>query len=106
MQSLNNIERSSQIKFLGVYIDQNLHWGPQIQHINDKLVKKVGIISKLRYCVDLPTLGQMYFSFNYPYLTYGITRWGSTCKTRSHKIKTKQNKINVYSDISCSVLLN
>ena len=34
----------------------------------------------------------MYFSFIYPYLTYGITSWGSVCKTRLHKIETKQNK--------------
>ena len=34
----------------------------------------------------------MYFSFIYPYLTYGITSWGSAYKTRLLKIKTKQNK--------------
>ena len=60
--------------------------------INNKLGKNVGIIKKLRYYVDLHTLRQMYFSFIYPYLTYGITSWGSACKTRLHKIETKQNK--------------
>ena len=89
---IHNIERKSQIKYLGVYIDQNLHWGPQIQHINNKLGKNIGIINKLRYYVDLHTLRQMYFSFIYPYLTYGITSWGSAYKTRLLKIKTKQNK--------------
>ena len=67
-------------------------WGPQIQHINNKLVKNTGIIKKLRHFVDLDTLKQLYYSFIYPYLTYGITSWGSTCKTRLQKIKTKQNK--------------
>jgi len=57
-----------------------------------KLVKKVGVINKLRYYVDLLTLKQFHFSFIYPYLTYGITSWGSVCKTRLRKIKTKQNK--------------
>ena len=42
--------------------------------------------------VDLLNLKQFHFSFIYPYLTYGITRWGSVCKTRLRKIKTKQNK--------------
>ena len=53
---VHNIEWKSQIKYPGVYIDQDLHWGPQIQHINNKLAKNVGIINKLRHYVDLHTL--------------------------------------------------
>ena len=42
-----NIAHKSQIKYLGIYMDQNLQWGPQIQHIN-KLAKNIAIINKLR----------------------------------------------------------
>ena len=55
-------------------------------------MKNVGIINKLRYYRDVRTLKQLYFSFICPYLTYGITSWGSACKTRLQKVKTKQNK--------------
>ena len=89
---IHKTERKSQIKYLGVFIDQNLHWGPQIQHINNKLMKNVGIINKLLYYVDLHTLKQLYYSFIYPYLTYGITSWGIACKSRIQKIKSKQNR--------------
>ena len=75
--NVNNIKIKSQIKYLGVYIDQHLHWGPQIKHINNKLAKKRGIITKLRYYVNLPTVKQLYYSFTHPYLTYAITSWGS-----------------------------
>ena len=88
---IHNIERKSQIKYLGVYIDQNLHWGSQIQNIK-KLVKNIGIINKLRYYVDLLILKQFHFSLIYPYLTYGIASWGSVCNIRLRNIKTKQNK--------------
>ena len=44
--NVNNIKIKSQIKYLGVYIDQHLHWGPQIKHINNKLAKNIGIITK------------------------------------------------------------
>ena len=40
-KNVNNIKFKSQIKYLGVYIDQRLHWGPQIKHINNKLAKNI-----------------------------------------------------------------
>lgn len=33
-------------------------------------------------------LKQLYYSFIYSYLTYGVTSWGGACKTRLQKIKT------------------
>ena len=45
--NVNNIKIRSQIKSLGVYIDQHLNWGPQIKHIKNKLAKHIGIITKL-----------------------------------------------------------
>ena len=87
-----NIAHKTQNKYLGIYIDQNLHWGPQIQHINKKLAKSVAIIHKLRYFVDLHKLKQLYYSFIYPYLSYATITWGSTCKTSLSRILTKQNK--------------
>ena len=79
---------NERIKYLGIYIDQNLQWGPQTQHINNKLA----IINKLRYFVDLHTLKQLYYSFIYPYLSYATIAWGSACKTSLRRILTKQNK--------------
>ena len=35
---------------------------------------------------------QLYYSFTYPCLTYAITSWGSACKTRLNRIRTKENK--------------
>ena len=36
------------IKYLGIYIDEHLNWKPQIQNINSKIAKNIGIINKLR----------------------------------------------------------
>ena len=87
-----NIANKTQIKYLGIYIDQNLHWGAQTQHINNKLAKNIAIIDKLRYFEDLHTLKQSYYSFIYPCLSYATITWGSTCKTSLRRILTKQNK--------------
>ena len=64
---VNNIKIKTQIKHLGMYIDQHLHWGPHIKHINNKLPKNIGIITKLRHYVTLHTMKQLYYSFIYPY---------------------------------------
>ena len=38
--NVNNIKIKSQIRY--VYINQHLHWGPQIKHIHNKLAKNKG----------------------------------------------------------------
>ena len=43
-----NIAHKTQIKYLGIYIDQTLHWEPQIQHINNKLAKKKKNYSQIK----------------------------------------------------------
>ena len=46
--NVSNIKIKSQIKYLGVYIDQYLHWGSQIKHINNKLAKNRGIYYQIK----------------------------------------------------------
>ena len=47
-----NIEQKSQIKYLGVFIDKHLKWDAQLQHINNRLTKNIGILYKLRQYVS------------------------------------------------------
>ena len=35
----NHMEQKSQIKYLGVFIDEHLKWDAQLQHINNKRTK-------------------------------------------------------------------
>ena len=76
-----NIERKSYIKYLGVFIDEHLRWGPQIQHISNRVAKNIGIINKLRYHLNLKVMKQLYHTLIFPYLNYGILSWGNTYKT-------------------------
>ena len=52
------LEQNSQIKYLGVFIDEHLKWDAQLQHINNKLTKNVGILFKLRYYMPINALKQ------------------------------------------------
>ena len=89
---LKNITQANHVKYLGVYLDEYFNWEHQIKHINIKVNKNVGIISKLRHYVDLKMLKQLYYSLIYPYLNYGIMSWGNTYTSKLTKIHTKQNK--------------
>ena len=54
--NINNIERKSYIKYLGIYLDEHRQWEPQIQQVNNKLAKNVDIINKLRHYLDFHML--------------------------------------------------
>ena len=54
-----NIAHKSQITYLGIYMDQTFTMGTADPDINNKLLKNIAIIHKLRYFVDLHTLKQL-----------------------------------------------
>ena len=86
-----NIEQKSQIKYLGVFIDEHLKWDAQLQHINNKITKNIGILFKLRHYVPISSLKQLYYTLIYPYLTYGLMSWDTAYQTKLNKIKVSPN---------------
>ena len=76
-----NINRDNVTKFLGILIDENLTWKPQIANTLMKVSKSIGILYKSRNTLNKHLLKQLYFSFIHSYLTYGNIAWGSTCKS-------------------------
>ena len=86
-----SITKKSQIKYLDVFIDEHLTWDAQLKHISNKLMKNIGILYKLRYFLSIDALKQLYYSFIYPYLNYGLMSWGTAYQSRLKKIKIKQN---------------
>ena len=47
------LKKEKSIKYLGVFIDSNLSWKPQIEYISKKPKRSLGILSKIRYYVDI-----------------------------------------------------
>ena len=84
-----DIDQKSQIKYVGVLIDDCLRWDAQLQYISNKITKNTGILSKLRYYVSINTLKQLYYTLIYPYLNYGLMSWGTACQAKLKKIKNK-----------------
>jgi hypothetical protein len=80
-------------KFLGFIIDNNLTWQAHAKYISKKIAKGIGIICRARNKLSKSTLKTLYFSFIYPYLTYGIEIWGSMNKTYIQHIMILQKRV-------------
>ena len=62
--SLNgiNLNQEFSIKYLGIVIDSNLSWKSQVSYIAKNIKRNIGILSKLRYYVNLDILVKLYYA--------------------------------------------
>ena len=67
-----NLEMCDSYKYLGVYFDKDLNWKTHINHVCNKISKAYRSITKLRNCVDLETLREVYYALVHSYVRYGI----------------------------------
>ena len=88
----NTIDRVNSTKFLGLIIDDKLKWHEHIQHVKHKIARSVGILYKIRHYLNKETLLNMYYTFVFPYLIYGIEIWGSVPLNHINPLKKIQKK--------------
>ena len=62
-------------KYLGIFIDKDLNWNTHIQYVTKKVLKACGALAKLRHCVCIETLKNVYYSIVYSYIRYGFMIW-------------------------------
>jgi hypothetical protein len=80
------------IKYLGVIIDTNLRWKEHVNYLNKKIKRSIGLLSKIRYYVDLGCLTKLYHTLIYPFLIYGVVAWGNTYQTIINPLFILQKK--------------
>ena len=83
---------TSSVKYLGVLLDEHLTWSPQISHLQMKLNRAIGILSKLRYRANTHILKTVYHSLFETQLIYACQLWGQNNKETQNKIRTLQNR--------------
>ena len=89
----DTIRRTKTFKFLGIIVDENLKWNHHIKHVTNKISKGVGIFYKARKHLNKQTLMNLYYTFVYPYLIYGVEIWGNTFKKYLDPLFKVQKKI-------------
>lgn len=86
------IKCENSCKYLGIFLDNNLHFKPNIMQTEAKISKAVGILSKVRNLFPKNTLLLLYYALIHPHLLYGLPLWGSTFPTYLIKLQRLQNK--------------
>ena len=72
------LKEEKSIQYLGVILDNNLKWKEHVNYLMKKIKRNVGLLSKVRYFVDIKSLIGLYYALIYPLITYSLIAWGHT----------------------------
>ena len=87
------LESCDSYKYLGVFIDKGLSWSTHIEYLCKKIAKGCGGIAKLRHCVSINILKNVYHALIHSYLRYGIIVWGNASQNTLKPLQTIVNKV-------------
>lgn len=79
--SCKSLERTQLIKYLGVFIDNNLTFKQHINKLTCRIRKLIYIFKRLRQVADMKILKLTYTTLCQSLLTYCIVAWGGAPKT-------------------------
>jgi hypothetical protein len=88
-----NITYVSSAKYLGVYLDENLTWTDHINFISNKLIKLSSALYYLSSFINMSHVRQIYFSYIFPYVKYGIEIYGRCPNYNMKRIQITQNRL-------------
>ena len=86
------LDKVSDIKFLGVTIDDKLSWRLHVDTICKTISRNIGIINRLKTHLPSNSLFTLYSSLILPYLNYGLLAWGNACQWLLDKLLLLQKK--------------
>ena len=91
---LNNniISQKESVKYLGIFLDSKLNWNFHISHVKNRLSSAIAIIYKLRNFVNINIMRDIYYSYVYSNILYGIELWGAANKNSLIGISKLMNK--------------
>ena len=87
------IERVTEFKYLGIYLDETLNFDKHIKYVHNKASDKLGAIRKIRECLDQPTALRLYKSLVLPHFDYCDTIFMTATKDNLNKLQLLQNSV-------------
>ena len=93
------IEQLKTVKFLGVFIDEDMKWKSHVSNILTNVSRNVGVINKMRDYLPQHILLLLYNSLVLPHLNYCIILWGCCNKyllERLYKLQKRAVRIVIF----------
>ena len=87
------IKRVAHVKYLGVYLYEYRGWDTQKTYLCNNLAKYLSVFCNVRMMVPEKLKKQLYYSFVYSRIAYGIEVYGSCNTTLLTKVQVMQNKL-------------
>jgi len=75
---------TSEIKFLGLTIDDTLSWKQHIEHVLNKMCTTCYALRNIKHIVPIDMLRVIYFTHIHSIISYGIIFWGSSSYTNRY----------------------
>jgi hypothetical protein len=88
-----NIERTDNIRYLGIELDNNLNWKRHIASVTSRVRKLIYIFKNLRHVCDSKLLISIYYALCQSITTYCITVWGGSAKTTMLPLERAQRAV-------------
>ena len=95
--SRKRLYTTTQVRYLGILIDDKLNWNAHTNNIVSKLMRGNSILSKLRYYVNKEILRTIYSAILHSYLTYVTTVCGQTRIPQKRITVFKKKALNIMS---------
>ena len=87
------IKRVNSFKYLGLTLDETLHWNDHVNELCKSLVKYFGIFNHIKNKMTPKVARQLYYAFVFSRIKYGIEIYGSTSISNVNRLQVMQNKL-------------
>ena len=85
------IKRVNSFKYLGLTLDETLHWNGHVNELCKSLVKYFGIFNHIKNEITTKVARQLYYVFSST--KYDIAIYGSTSISNVNRLQVMQNKL-------------
>ena len=81
---------STNIKYLGILLDEHLSWKPYINELTKKINRSNSMLSKIRHYVNSNTIRSLYFALFSSHISYCCQVWGPNGNPHLNRILSIQ----------------